>query len=105
MCAAARTECRYSLADQHARDAVPGIRCAHHETERFGGEQSRSTPQSDAMQTPARHEVETAQSGEHHIGDDHPPDRRSEEHTSELQSLMRISYAVFCLKKKTKKNI
>src|SRR3546814_1755710 len=39
-----------------------------------------------------------------------PPDRneplpphRSEEHTSELQSLMRISYAVFCLKKKTLK--
>src|SRR3546814_7679734 len=28
------------------------------------------------------------------------PSRRSEEHTSELQSLMRISYAVFCLKKK-----
>src|SRR3546814_5347663 len=34
----------------------------------------------------------------------HPPpiSRRSEEHTSELQSLMRISYAVFCLKKKNK---
>src|SRR3546814_9877079 len=30
-------------------------------------------------------------------------DQRSEEHTSELQSLMRISYAVFCLKKKTKR--
>src|SRR3546814_3702261 len=30
---------------------------------------------------------------------------RSEEHTSELQSLMRISYAVFCLKKKNKNNI
>src|SRR3546814_5508758 len=29
-----------------------------------------------------------------------PPISRSEEHTSELQSLMRISYAVFCLKKK-----
>src|SRR3546814_6238404 len=29
---------------------------------------------------------------------------RSEEHTSELQSLMRISYAVFCLKKKKKKS-
>src|SRR3546814_10831022 len=29
---------------------------------------------------------------------------RSEEHTSELQSLMRISYAVFCLKKKNRKN-
>src|SRR3546814_1677740 len=32
-----------------------------------------------------------------------PCSRRSEEHTSELQSLMRISYAVFCLKKKTQK--
>src|SRR3546814_5127758 len=31
--------------------------------------------------------------------------RRSEEHTSELQSLMRISYAVFCLKKKKQLNI
>src|SRR3546814_8082565 len=31
-------------------------------------------------------------------------DARSEEHTSELQSLMRSSYAVFCLKKKTKKH-
>src|SRR3546814_9205194 len=39
---------------------------------------------------------------------DYKPERRakrlrSEEHTSELQSLMRISYAVFCLKKKKKK--
>src|SRR3546814_8172236 len=34
------------------------------------------------------------------IGGDEIPVRRSEEHTSELQSLMRISYAVFCLKKK-----
>src|SRR3546814_9264373 len=33
----------------------------------------------------------------------HSKDTRSEEHTSELQSLMRISYAVFCLKKKKKK--
>src|SRR3546814_4912874 len=31
-------------------------------------------------------------------------DQRSEEHTSELQSLMRISYAVFCLKKKKNNN-
>src|SRR3546814_4398359 len=31
--------------------------------------------------------------------------QRSEEHTSELQSLMRISYAVFCLKKKKQKQI
>src|SRR3546814_1063118 len=36
--------------------------------------------------------------------DRRPAACRSEEHTSELQSLMRISYAVFCLKKKNKKN-
>src|SRR3546814_1173659 len=35
-------------------------------------------------------------------GDGTRADQRSEEHTSELQSLMRISYAVFCLKKKIK---
>src|SRR3546814_9720660 len=34
----------------------------------------------------------------------HLVETRSEEHTSELQSLMRISYAVFCLKKKNTKN-
>src|SRR3546814_3033991 len=37
------------------------------------------------------------------VGQVHVPQGRSEEHTSELRSLMRISYAVFCLKKKTKK--
>src|SRR3546814_8474349 len=38
-----------------------------------------------------------------HIGACVDRERRSEEHTSELQSLMRISYAVFCLKKKKHK--
>src|SRR3546814_4358549 len=37
---------------------------------------------------------------QHHHTERH---QRSEEHTSELQSLMRISYAVFCLKQKTRK--
>src|SRR3546814_3615255 len=37
-----------------------------------------------------------------HAGEE--PALRSEEHTSELQSLMRISYAVFCLKKKNKQH-
>src|SRR3546814_1054318 len=40
-------------------------------------------------------------------GENHPRATargRSEEHTSELQSLMRISYAVFCLKQKKKRN-
>src|SRR3546814_1522193 len=36
------------------------------------------------------------------LGGGDPERARSEEHTSELQSLMRISYAVFCLKKKNK---
>src|SRR3546814_9449347 len=36
------------------------------------------------------------------VGEDEILAMRSEEHTSELQSLMRISYAVFCLKKKKK---
>src|SRR3546814_8964624 len=50
----------------------------------------------------------TVQAGIRHEsnGRDGPQSRsinRSEEHTSELQSLMRISYAVFCLKKKKKK--
>src|SRR3546814_7311586 len=40
-----------------------------------------------------------ARDGQHRA---HPAEVRSEEHTSELQSLMRISYAVFCLKKKKK---
>src|SRR3546814_8613893 len=38
----------------------------------------------------------------HHAGERELQTARSEEHTSELQSLMRISYAVFCLNKKTK---
>src|SRR3546814_5509901 len=37
---------------------------------------------------------------DHTVGEAAVVDLRSEEHTSELQSLMRISYAVFCLKKK-----
>src|SRR3546814_8051645 len=42
---------------------------------------------------------------QHHVADLSSESRqsRSEEHTSELQSLMRISYAVFCLKKKKQK--
>src|SRR3546814_6753830 len=41
-----------------------------------------------------------ARSGTHSVSEQ-TSQLRSEEHTSELQSLMRISYAVFCLKKKT----
>src|SRR3546814_7767319 len=55
-----------------------------------------------------RHGITGDQSGflhaAHPLGDRRRR-QRSEEHTSELQSLMRISYAVFCLKQKIKKHI
>src|SRR3546814_1692163 len=44
----------------------------------------------------------TRQLNQHLVDPLRQQDPRSEEHTSELQSLMRISYAVFCLKKKKK---
>src|SRR3546814_6771215 len=47
------------------------------------------------------HMRDTVAAIRHVIGNTH---KRSEEHTSELQSLMRISYAVFCLKKKKQNN-
>src|SRR3546814_1987239 len=53
----------------------------------------------------ARHQGAGAEAAaaEHRVGEDDQRRQlaRSEEHTSELQSLMRSSYAVFCLKKKT----
>src|SRR3546814_6637695 len=45
-----------------------------------------------------------AQAAEELVAADQGCAQRSEEHTSELQSLMRISYAVFCLKKKKHQN-
>src|SRR3546814_6658928 len=51
----------------------------------------------------ADHEVRVTEGQDEYRGDlDDQPVARSEEHTSELQSLMRISYAVFCWKKKHK---
>src|SRR3546814_5797541 len=51
---------------------------------------------------PALASLETSTCTDRPYAYGNPP--RSEEHTSELQSLMRISYAVFCLKKKNKTN-
>src|SRR3546814_3586374 len=59
------------------------------------GTPSRAVGRRDGASSPKRVFSREDGSGDH--------DQRSEEHTSELQSLMRISYAVFCLKKK--KNI
>src|SRR3546814_7680896 len=76
---------------------------------------TRSTSRTSADATPARHSKAAADNEIRMRGMTDSPkgskdecrcvlaDYRSEEHTSELQSLMRISYAVFCLKKKKKK--
>src|SRR3546814_6594605 len=60
----------------------------------------RHARQSSARSACARTDVPRADSGWMDANDR----QRSEEHTSELQSLMRISYAVFCLKKKKPKD-
>src|SRR3546814_8431463 len=58
----------------------------------------------DASGAPGKRSDQRAGAGEgHRVG--RYAVRRSEEHTSELQSLMRISYAVFCLKKKKQSTI
>src|SRR3546814_16926553 len=55
------------------------------------------------MITADRREIVHRVEGRDLVGADERHIERSEEHTSELQSLMRISYAVFCLKKKKEK--
>src|SRR3546814_8808815 len=74
--------------DHYARRRVASIMDVRHRTVR----------QADV------HDVEARGAGRRHRGSgQHQRDQaRSEEHTSELQSLMRISYAVFCLTKKKK---
>src|SRR3546814_1056933 len=65
-----------------------------------GGDGRRPVPQPPAVERQGRRGQDRGQ--QQH---DRPRRRaRSEEHTSELQSLMRISYAVFCLKKKNNPN-
>src|SRR3546814_9700187 len=76
-----------TLFRSRGRPAAPAGRCA---------------PPARACRSPAGPHgsgLHRADSGRHRTGIGDPP-VRSEEHTSELQSLMRISYAVFCLKKK-----
>src|SRR3546814_4694970 len=86
----------------HADDAEPRIADAHRRRDRAARFQRRQVKRMAFLDfRPLAHEQRIAV----------PADRigasaeqiRSEEHTSELQSLMRISYAVFCLKKKKQK--
>src|SRR3546814_6357520 len=64
---------------------------------RYGGHERAGVEKSDEEQV---HERAAGDLRQGHLLRRRQPQDRSEEHTSELQSLMRISYAVFCLKKK-----
>src|SRR3546814_1716933 len=70
-----------------------------------GGDEQRPQPLAAADRRVAHRAIEPGAGivgkGEHRLEGGIDLLARSEEHTSELQSLMRISYAVFCLKKKT----
>src|SRR3546814_1838624 len=91
----AQARAHHAAGDQHAAHAEVD-RAARHMGEDAGhagarhlaGRRSRRDGRRDAVEDQQRRRQKSA------------ADPRSEEHTSELQSLMRISYAVFCLKKK-----
>src|SRR3546814_10059888 len=95
--------------NQHEAQSRDGLACLHrlaHEQSRVGVEIHLPdivdrTNQGDAGEIPvAQDEHEPCRGTTASCATLGPPDDRSEEHTSELQSLMRISYAVFCLKQK-----
>src|SRR3546814_3639724 len=75
-----------TLFRSHRREPCCDAEAHHHHEEGGGGDDVAV----EELEAPA-------------AGPDRAGQRRSEEHTSELQSLMRISYAVFCLKKKKKR--
>src|SRR3546814_7047138 len=90
--------CSSVLADlQHLPKSAAGILVQRraHPVERFGQHGDERAPLVGKRES-SRQAVEEAHA--------EPAFKRSEEHTSELQSLMRISYAVFCLKKKNTTN-
>src|SRR3546814_10547430 len=76
---------------QKSRIAVASASCVQN---------SRGRPLRALWSAPAIRPGQSAASCRNPVGDIDDLGLRSEEHTSELQSLMRISYAVFCLKKK-----
>src|SRR3546814_9395363 len=96
------------LARQRARMHQPHRGDAHDgATEQGGGAEHRGGATAEHREGDANALHQAGQRKAATVADmpRHPaPDGRSEEHTSELQSLMRISYAVFCLKKNKQKN-
>src|SRR3546814_6993351 len=92
-----RGEANERCGSEELRSDVRGERCGARESQGDRPGKHRRADQACRKPRPA------LQPGRHgSLGEGGP---RSEEHTSELQSLMRISYAVLCLKKKNKKTI
>src|SRR3546814_7117740 len=89
-------------ARQADRDSVAGRRPRHAGLFRYRIALQLHRPALHRDRRPGRSAVAGRAKRDRRIVGAHPR-VRSEEHTSELQSLMRISYAVFCLKKKKKK--
>src|SRR3546814_4157390 len=83
------------------RWCAPGSSAAGRAATRCGGAWRRSSANRPCLPICSRGDARGGGSLRRHR---HFDALRSEEHTSELQSLMRISYAVFCLKKKKQKN-
>src|SRR3546814_4279239 len=75
----------------------------HRDTLRTGWRRGRKAPDRHSRQDKLLHSLTPFSLGAG--AGEIPATRRSEEHTSELQSLMRISYAVFCLKTKNTNNM
>src|SRR3546814_3912114 len=95
------SECALDLAGQQRHEADPAqVLFAHRRPATFNQLQRLTAGRSDRNhQTTAGGEL-LDQRRRYALGARGDQNTRSEEHTSELQSLMRISYAVFCLKKK-----
>src|SRR3546814_6264473 len=85
------TLCRSSGAEQHRAGDDREVLVAHRDAGDPGGLRAERRGQRVDLRPPG----DGGEAAEHRVEAD-----RSEEHTSELQSLMRLSYAVFCLKKK-----
>src|SRR3546814_1415110 len=89
--------------DLRGRSGLGGKRCSHRKADigALFGESFHRAPGARLAREARLHPQAARQTG----AGDQPSSRRSEEHTSELQSLMRISYAVFCLKKNKTQSI
>src|SRR3546814_5896116 len=95
------TECARKLANISSAGAAPPRKRPGTRTGRGGRNCSEEDPHGKCQRIAGGHVRTCARSFDPcHGGPRYRESRRSEEHTSELQSLMRISYAVFCLKKK-----